>query len=415
MGKPDLKCPLPWVHLATRNNGSSRLCCHSDTGKHLLNLSKTPTMRLDQLPFLDILNSDHWQDVRSKMEQGIWPEDCRKCEMDEKLHGSSKRTHEKSLWPKGVYTQPVVRELDLRFGNLCNLACVTCSTGLSTRWNSLYSKMKADITNPKLLGYLKHMNEDPQFQIDSSWCKPNSPFWQHLEKSAATIEKIYFSGGEPLLQEEHDRCLKLLIESGRASEIGLRYSTNGTYISQKHIENWLQFKEVNLSFSIDSFGAKNDYIRFGSEWEKVIANLRAIQPHKNIFVSITKSIQFYNALYITDFLEVMKTKVGLGNVPIHFNFVHFPSFLSIQAMPQEMKEAVKSKILAVDKTNGYEKELNSVVKYMQDKDQSEMWPYLMDYTKSLDKVRGTHFLEVFPEYKPFLNPSGSFRNELGNL
>ena len=59
--------------------------------------------------------------------------------------------------------------------------------------------------------------------------------WTLLSTALKDCDQIYFTGGEPLLIEEHQRFLRLCIDSGNASHMTLKYNTNMTILTEELI------------------------------------------------------------------------------------------------------------------------------------------------------------------------------------
>ncbi len=58
-------------------------------------------------------------------------------------------------------------------------------------------------------------------------------FWEDFNKNTPDLNKIYFVGGEPTLQEEHYKLLKYLIATDKAKNITLQYNINCTKCSRQ--------------------------------------------------------------------------------------------------------------------------------------------------------------------------------------
>ena len=65
-----------------------------------------------------------------------------------------------------------------------------------------------------------------------------------------------------VLNPDLERC----IAEGYSKNITIRYHTNGTVMSPKILQLWEQFKAIDVCISMDSWGKKNDYIRYPGNW-----------------------------------------------------------------------------------------------------------------------------------------------------
>ena len=98
--------------------------------------------------------------------------------------------------------------LDYRFLN-CNLTCLTCNPEFSSKWKTL-EKIKSNNQSFSLV--------DRQFILKDYKDSLNKYTW----------EKVYFAGGEPLLQTNHLQDLETLMIQDQKLEHGMRiyYNTN---------------------------------------------------------------------------------------------------------------------------------------------------------------------------------------------
>lgn len=435
-------CALPWIHIATRPNGDARLCCVTNasgahTGDHAVGLVKKengkPANFGKDTP-LSAFNNQYMRDVRLTMLDGKIPASCTKCFEEEENGVVSKRLWELYSWEnQGLdlnqlikdtavdgTVPPVIRYLDLRLGHTCNLKCVMCSPHDSSRWIQDYDKVMTSVKSPIVL---KQINWD-KAEFDNFWYEKQE-FWQEIYDQISNISHLYFAGGEPLMIKEHRKFLDEIIKRGYAKNITLRYNSNGIYVNQEIIDIWKQFKEVKYAFSIDAVFERNEYIRFPTDWQDIESSLDLLdQTPDNIHVSIACAVQILNIKHIVDFAKWKLSKnykkinkyqldeyeAGGGIISLHLLYI--PTFLSARVLSAEDKQQVKDKILDFKqwlwdnyrqddnfwKENPYGwKRWESILKFVEQEDQSHLLPDFVDYIKNLDKIRGTSFTQTFPE------------------
>ena len=393
-------CLLPWVSLAIRNNGDYRVCCHANTsqGGGLLSSNAAVTS------LEDARNSELLKQIRRQMLQGEWPQSCVRCLREETAGMRSKRIYSKDTLPSG-YTQewaesvtapdgelsleqaPLL-DLDVRFGNKCNLACRMCGPSDSSAWISDHQKLGGRFE-----------------QTGFDWHE-SPAFWRSLEARAEEIEHIYIVGGEPLLIERHYQFLDGLIEKGRAGAVTLEYNTNLTVLPQKALDLWKHFKKVRLGVSFDGVGAINDYIRHPSRFHLVEKNLERIdRAEGNYQVWLACTVSVYNLHHLVALMEWVHSKnfkrIGKTRGKEFFvpHPVHRPHYLNIQALPRALKEKYSeflTKEIAVflTKESLTENErvsaqgiLRRYLEFMKTEDLSAFWPEFGNYTRKLDRIR----------------------------
>mgnify|MGYP007000371888 len=77
----------------------------------------------------DVLNKSKWLgSIREKMLSNSKVPGCESCYVDEKNTGVSMRTMVLDEWKNVNITEPVVTNIEITFGNYCNLACRTCGS-----------------------------------------------------------------------------------------------------------------------------------------------------------------------------------------------------------------------------------------------------------------------------------------------
>ncbi len=435
-------CALPWIHLATRPNGDARLCCVTNasgaaTGDHTVGLVKkengTPANFGKDTP-LSAFNNQYMRDVRLTMLEGKIPASCTKCFEEEANGVVSKRLWEMYSWnkdqldfnkligdtkPDGT-VPPIVRYLDLRLGNTCNLKCVMCSPHDSSRWlqdhEKLMGKTKSNIV-------IKQIEWD-KTKFDNKWYEKNE-FWEEIFEQIPNITQLYFAGGEPLMIKEHRRFLDEIIKRGYNKQITLRYNSNGIYVNQDIIDVWKQFKEVKYAFSIDGNFDRNGYIRFPTDWTDIEASLDLLDnTPDNIHCSIACAVQVMNIKHIVDFAKWKLSKnykkinkftmdeyeAGGGIISLHLLYI--PTFLSARILPEADKAIVRQQIVDFKQYlwDNYRQDDNfwninpygwkrweAILRFIDAEDHSQLVPDFVEYVRNLDSIRQTDFSQTFPE------------------
>lgn len=435
-------CALPWIHMATRPNGDSRLCCVTNasgakTGVYDVGLVKKENgepANFGKDSLLEAWNNDYMKSVRKTMLEGNIPASCTKCFEEEANGVVSKRLWEHYEWnKKGLDLKELVdntsengevpdkiKYLDLRLGHTCNLKCVMCSPHDSSRWTQDYDQL---ISKTKSTIVLKQIGWRPE-EFNNRWYeKPE--FWDEIFDQIPNIEELYFAGGEPLMIKEHKRFLEEIIARGYASKIQLRYNSNGILIDQKMINIWTNFKQVRFAFSIDALGDRNFYIRYPTEWADIEKSLRMLDnTPDNIHVSIACAVQVLNVKHIVDFAKwklsqgfkkINKFKMdefetGGGIISLHLLFI--PTFLSARILPKKDKEEIRYQFLEFKQWlwDNYRQDDNfwkvnpygwarweGILKFIDSEDHSHLLPDFKEYVKNLDSIRNLSAAEYFPE------------------
>ena len=404
-------CIYPFIHLATKTDGSFKLCCRSE---------KISSLR--ETSVIDLWNSDKYKRIRRQLLNSERPEECKSCWSMESVGTRSMRQRAfKSHWSDYI---PLLKKVDidgtvpfspksieLKLSNLCNLRCRMCHPVDSSSWVKDWPLVE-DLMKKHSSGIYRTAKKQKILKNPLvSAFKDEKKWWQDFEKIVDSLEIVKFVGGEPLMDPLHYRVLGLL--KRRASEIKLEYSSNLTYLSFKGIsilDYWKNFKGVWLYVSIDGIGNVYDYIRTGAKFTEVEANLdQVVQDQSVCFeqIGVVCTIQVYNVFQLPKIMDYFSKK----GIYFHSNRVTYPAFLNSQVLPQNLKDQVTKSILEyrekLYKEKPFEKKvIKNLNRHIQDhinhingKDCSHLLPDLVDYTKRMDQSRQTDVLSVVPELK----------------
>jgi sulfatase maturation enzyme AslB (radical SAM superfamily) len=380
-------CPLPWTHLATHPHGSVTLCCESDMTNRASEAQNLPrefiTLNNSTYDFEKIMNSDMFKQVRKDMLDGKMPSPCSKCYKLEALGNESKRTRDTSLLEfslqdaqritqsDGTLTEVNFEFIELRLGNICNLACRSCNPQSSSKWISDWEKLN-----------------DRKFDMPQSlfnW-PLDEQFWANLAEHCNNTRKVYINGGEPLLVDKHMKFLEFLITKDLAKNITLVYSTNSTIINDKYIDLWNAFKQVEFMVSIDDLEDRNNYLRHPAKWDKILKSFEWLHSlgHKTY---ILQTISIMNIYYIKEFWEYFRAR----GVNVSHNMVHHPNYYSAANAPQHAKQAILNKIVGMPF-------YNQINNFLSQEDDPQAFEKFFDENKRLDVIRNQQYEEIFKEW-----------------
>ena len=394
-------CSIPWIHAASKTNGSSRVCCLMNDGTTGHNF-KTHTIE-------EIHNSEVTRKIRRQFLAGEEPVECGRCWIKEDGGAGSRRTFTNKTYkdiidydkavqltaPDGSTTQMPIY-WDLRFGNLCNLKCVMCSPQSSSMWYKDWS----------LLNNKDHFyDDDTRIEMNDkndanySWYQ-SEHFWEQLENNIDQLQHVYLVGGEPTIIEQHYVFLQKLIDKGVSKNVTLEYDTNITNVHQRAMDQWSHFKKILLQCSIDDFGEQNDYIRFPSKWQKINENIQRAIANPNVYssdlkIQISITWQILNAFTILNLLDHFE-RYQIGTIRI----LSIPNSLDAKNLPRQAKLDIIDRY-----TNSVHKDkVIHLINYLKltldyDSDPHDCVVFL----EKLDKIRGTDWKKTFVELCDSIN------------
>jgi len=393
---PDNFCLYPFTHFQLDPDGRARPCCKYKVGDPTWqkDVPKLPDVNIEQL-----WEQEEFQNLRGQFLKNERPSGCKAC-WDEEAAGipSMRLTRENGGKQHPFATffhhipRPYPKSLDLKLSNLCNLKCRICTPFLSTQWMKEIIDLQVHD-----MGDAKSFASNAREKFSEN---PNNE--EILKQWAPTIDYLEFYGGEPLMQQEHDKILRIINEYGKPNNTGLYYNTNGTICDEEFFKLWAPFKEVTINFSIDDIGNRFEYQRKNAKWDEVVANFikykeLAVKYNVNMKLRLYTTVGILNVLYLKEFLEFIK----IYDMQVVLNLVHYPHHYSIVNFPNEIKDIIKEKLLSTDVNNlltPWSPSIDNIVNFMYGSEYNpELLKTFFDKTRLHDGYRKDSFNDTFPE------------------
>ena len=412
LAKGDAFCILPWIHMHPWPQGKVFPCCLSNTTvddvvgdlnvqtiEEVYNGHQLKRMRRDFLA-----NKKHHSCTKCYDQEALGRIDSLRMKSNEEFVLQPDNWHKfenkidlvKSTQKTGRVDEVNMAYLDIRFSNICNMRCRMCGPDLSSLWyhdavDSIYN------VTPKQAIY----------QI----AKGSKDFLSQFDQYLHTVEKIYWAGGEPLIQPQHYDALRKLLPY--AKNITLEYNSNLNSVAQgdnKIVDLWKHFKRINCRVSIDGDIDIHSYLRTGSDINKIENNIKFLKQSlpDNLFITATCTTSLFN---ITRFDRIIKYYNKL-NLPMHCSLVQYPEAINIKYLPNELKAKVTKDVrntvielrdINKNRHNKVVKWSNYVLQYMNNSgvNVDSLTNDTTEYVKVMDKLNETDFLSVYPEFKEY--------------
>ncbi|MBI2240480.1 MAG: SPASM domain-containing protein [Magnetospirillum gryphiswaldense] len=222
------------------------------------------------------------------------------------------------------------------------------------------------------------------------------------------LRRLYVTGGEPLYSKALLRMVCYLNDTGHSGAISAHFTTNGTVMSETLAEQLRHFNVVRMGVSIDDQGAAIEYIRNGTKWSDVVANIGKLRAIPNIELHAIPAVQIMNMLSLADTLRFCD---GI-DLPFGMNLVYYPDFLNVLAAPWPVRHAAADRLQAyVDndcRADQRETVLSLVhhLRHGEDMCTPERMRMLMLFTNDLDDSRTQSFAATFPELLRLIEEGG---------
>ena len=392
-------CVMPHMGMAIQNDGDICVCNINAESFQFDNKLKT----IDQMTIDEAWDSPTRKTIADKLDAGIKNPGCKNCWDAEAAGKSSARQQLNQLFGdlEPSATQP--RILILKPGNTCNAACRMCYPETSSSWyKDAYELHKAKNPNTKFNDYIK------KFETIKNSFNPDSPnMWPVLKQWYENLAFFDIYGGEPFLIPGLWQSLQYAIDNDYAKNIDLRISTNGSIYNEKLLTMLSQFKSTDIGVSIDSHNKTEfEYIRYKLNFEEVIDNCLKIQTfvkqYPNMTFRVNCTITVVNVWHIDEIYQnlnnIFKTKISVTNLvyaPDHYDIRHFP------------KQIKKMLIEKLQHNNAF----LPILSFMDQVIPGCVlhWPKFCLETDKLDKLRGTQFRDVYPDWFKILEPYWDYK------
>jgi hypothetical protein len=414
-------------------NGTVWLGSGTSTACHHPPASKIPLTEL-KASYKALLNTEYRKTVRKEMIDGIQTKECDYCWRVENLGKDlvsdrvyksiihSEEDIQKSIEQYKNFEDIAPKTLEISFDNLCNFACSYCNASFSSTWahdikvNGAYQNLVSDGAGA--------------YHQDGSWAMPygiknkdnpyTEAFWQWWNNELQhSLVELRVTGGEGTMSPDF---WKLIDWWEQNPDCKVRLAVNSNLGAKKELIERLcnathSFEDFHLYTSCEAWGEQAEYIRDGLNYDEWLNNFDYMLREgncKNTHVMMT-----INALClgsITDFMDDMldlKRTYGDHHACMSFNILRFPSFMSVNTLPEDirLKQALWiERWLSANKYRLAQHEVEGIermITYIREVDeghsnvsslesrQRDFRTFFAEY----DQRRGKNFVETFPALK----------------
>lgn len=380
-------CIAPFIQLQVSKSGETGPCPYT---ANVWNLNKHKTIK-------EKWNSTELENFRSDFLSNKQNPVCKRCWRDEDNGKKSlrqrlnnfgiknendpreKKLQEKifSKYIKKIDYKKYPKILTLIPGNECNLACVTCSSSFSSKWNS----------------ELKTMPDNNIIIKDSNWNMSEEEY-QDIVDNSENLQKIELFGGEPFYNKKNKKLLiEKIIKKGTSKNITLYFNTNGTFFDKEYLNSLTKnFKKLEIRVSIDGINEQFEYMRYGAKYQNVLENAKKFAALENSDFEVICTVSSYNFLYLDEY----DTEFKKYNWSVFYNIVMSPPRIMLFNIPDIIKKNIKLSA----KFKDIENHINS-----QNCD-TKAWKEFVDYTKLIDQNRGLNIGKIFPKFYQLVKKHG---------
>jgi len=280
-----MHCPRLKHFIRLQPNGKIGKCGHMIQGKEF-----------DSVEELE--SSDWLKDLESKMSTNIWPDECQRCVQTEDIMQDSVRVksiaRHNLLYPKNKKYLVVGGVLD----NICNSACQTCNSTLSTKIGSLESK-----------NYLKFNNLEQFYKLPQD-----------------RILEVDVNGGEPTASPNYKKLLATLPASVKI----VRINTNGSKFINEIVDLLNKDIMIIITLSFDGTAQVHDYVRWPIKFSNYLTTLNQYKQLQKKYKLLKLNLwTTVSALNIGDF-DNIELFAEQNCIDHHWAFLNSPDVLNVK-------------------------------------------------------------------------------------
>lgn len=265
----------------------------------------------------DMQQSDWLKNIEDQMSKDVWPAECVRCKLTEETSNTSVRLDM-------IERDRMLRAIDKNYlivggvlDNVCNSACQSCNSTLSTKIGSLETKNYKKINNYKNFFLL------PQ---------------EH-------ILEVDINGGEPTASPNYKKLLKKLPKSVKI----VRLNTNGSRLIPEIITLLDKGIRLIITLSFDGTESVHDYVRWPIKWieykKNVYKYLELRKKYKNLRLNFWTTLSCLN---VGDFENILQFSIE-NNIDHAYGFCIRPNILDIRYENKLTLDAKQKLSLSKDK------------------------------------------------------------------
>lgn len=262
-----------------KQTGELRFCCKNpiQTLGYFGNI-KENTLR-------EMYDNALFLSYRDKMASGEELPGCNICYDSEKVSDTSFRIRAMGhiIQSSGLKEPPqdrVIRGLDLRVGNTCNLKCLMCHPSDSNSWYKIHEEFSKYVHNSSQREIDRELTQFAPEKLD--WAEHESS-WQNIFCSIDdNVRLIYISGGEPFYLKNFEVYMSELVD--RCGNAKFSINSNATRMLPEKYSDKFKKYNIDLRVSMDGIGQVDEFIRQGTVWEEKV---EVIRQYNSMFSNLT--------------------------------------------------------------------------------------------------------------------------------
>lgn len=356
-------CALPFDHVMIKTNGNFDICSiHTMPSDSKININKHDHNHW--------LQSEHVRSVRECIQMDQRHPGCEQCWRREDKGFDSLRSRtdkEFSILPNR--SDRPIKNVEINFGNLCNLRCLMCN----------------EVDSSAILAENKRLGLNSIEQRNVTWTEHA---YDNVNKLLAQQPYVVnIRGGEPLYNK---RLLDIIenLPMSQSRDTILHITTNATQWSDRWRQALEKFRLVRFMFSIDATGDLYEYIRYPASWPAVEKNIKSMMTMPNSKCLVHCVGQNLNVAHLPSLIDWCMA----NSLYLQIESLEHPNYMQMHNLPD------KTKNFAISQLNDrLEKQLEphlekfviaSCGMLQRTPFDQNLWQQFIDYISIRDRSRG---------------------------
>lgn len=317
--------------------------------------------------------------MKDDFANGVEHAGCKKCFDEERLGLKSLRQYANE-WYGVSSADNNILDLELRFGNICNLKCIMChpsaSSSVSTerfmhrdKFSTVYMAIDTPMTFPQ-------------------WWETTN-FDQFLDLVLKHAKRINITGGEPFMIPEVSKLLDKI--AGIQSTATVSFNTNLTKLTDQLFKKLRKINKINIAVSLEGVGNMNDYLRFPSQWQTICKNIKKIKQQMPQ-ASLTVNHTFQHASVFS--LPGLADYCVDNKLPLYMTMIQGMDHLTLASVKPDHKHNLLQWAKSSASLNDQNRNFVINACTISDFDPALNQKYLT-YIQILDDIRGTDYSKTF--------------------
>lgn len=293
---------------------------------------------------------------------------CWRCYRQEEQGAESFRQSSNREWGARLQANDYPEDWEIQITNLCNLKCLMCNA-----WSSSQVLLENNI----IFG-------SNDVQRDYEW-EPGQI--DEIRKMFSTGNSFVIRGGEPFMVPWLRDMVGEITE--RKSFL---INTNAT----KFDDEWFRIlskHHVKISLSIDGHDQLNHYIRYPSDWQKIVHHIDRMRQLPGVNIFLNTCVQNLNVLGLDRLLLWAKDQSLFVNLDV----LTYPRYLEPACLPDALRSVALQRLLALeDHVRQNCQGLDGVLACLQASDLT-YWQDFVRYITMKDRHRQNRVQDHIPE------------------